>query len=305
MSETLIGATHPVGVVGIGLVGLAIVERLRAARIKVLGHDIDAARREALRLAGGVVAAAAGDVLGACDNVVLALPDASLTASVVRDALPSIARGCRIVDCGSGDPDQAVALAVRLAARGVRILDAPLSGSSQQIRDGTAVMMIGGDRDDCDALEPVLAAIASRRFLLGPPGSGARAKLATNLLLGLNRAALAEALVFAQALALDLPVFLDLVRATPAYSRAVDAKGRLMIDGEFAPPQSRVRQHRKDLGLMLDAARRAGRVLPLTTLHARLLDAAIADGAGDLDNAAIIETIRHWPPPAALEEPAP
>jgi 3-hydroxyisobutyrate dehydrogenase-like beta-hydroxyacid dehydrogenase len=68
-------------------------------------------------------------------------------------------------------------------------------------------MMIGGDRDTCDALEPVLAAIASRRFLLGPPGSGARAKLATNLLLGLNRAALAEALVFAQTLGLDLPMF--------------------------------------------------------------------------------------------------
>ena len=67
-----------------------------------------------------------------------------------------------------------------------------------------------------------------------------------------------------------------------------------MIDGEFAPPQSRIRQHRKDVGLMLEAAQRGGRQLPLSTLHLALLEAAIADGAGDLDNAAIIDTIRHW-----------
>jgi 3-hydroxyisobutyrate dehydrogenase-like beta-hydroxyacid dehydrogenase len=206
--------------------------------------------------------------------------------------------GTRIVDCGTVDPDQTVALAVRLAARGVRLLDAPLSGSSAQIRDGTAVMMAGGDRDDWEALEPVLAAIAPTRFLLGPPGSGARARLATNLLLGLNRAALAEAMVFAQGLGLDLPTFLDLVRATPAYSRAVDAKGQRMIDGDFAPVQSRIRQHRKDLGVMAEAAARAGRTLPLTSTHAALLDTAIADGAGDLDIAAIIDTIRNWPAPA-------
>ena len=213
-----------------------------------------------------------------------------------------LAPGTLILDCGTGDPDQVVALAVRLAARGVRLVDGPLSGSSQQIREGTAVMMMGGDREACDALEPVLAAIAPRHFLLGPPGSGARAKLATNLLLGLNRAALAESLVFARgARASTCPPFLDLVRATPAYSRAVDAKGQRMIDGEFAPPQSRITQHRKDLALMLEAAKRAGHALPLTTMHAELLDAAIADGAGDLDNAAIIDTIRHWRKPACAD----
>jgi len=241
-----------------------------------------------------VVAPTANDVFGACDNVVLALPDGGYTATVVREAIPVMQAGAMVIDCGTGDPEQAVALAVRLAARGIRALDAPLSGSSQQIREGNAVMMIGGDREACDALEPIFAAIASRRFLLGPPGSGARAKLATNLLLGLNRAALAEALVFAESEGLDLPVFLDLVRATPAHSRAVDVKGAMMIEGNFAPPQSRVRQHRKDVGLMLETARNHGHALPFTALHAQILDAAIADGAGDLDNAAIIDSIRHW-----------
>jgi 3-hydroxyisobutyrate dehydrogenase-like beta-hydroxyacid dehydrogenase len=79
----------------------------------------------------------------------------------VREALPAIRQGSLLIDCGTSDPDQTVARAVRLAARGVRLVDAPLSGSSQQIRDGTAVMMIGGDRETCDALEPILAAIAT------------------------------------------------------------------------------------------------------------------------------------------------
>ncbi len=295
----MIAATNPVGVVGVGLVGLALVERLRAARIKVLGYDVDPARRDALVAASGVAAASANDVFGSCDNIVLALDDGGQTGAVVREAMSVLSPGTFVIDVGTADPEQTVALAVRLAARGVRLLDAPLSGSSQQLRDGTAVMMIGGDREACAALEPVLAAITPRRFHLGPPGSGARAKLATNLLLGLNRAALAETLVFAEALGLDLPVFLDLVRATPAYSRAVDTKGMRMIEGEFAPPQSRIHQHRKDVSLMLEAAQRAHRTLPLTQLHAALLDAAIADGGGDLDGAAIIDTIRRWRSPAA------
>jgi 3-hydroxyisobutyrate dehydrogenase-like beta-hydroxyacid dehydrogenase len=285
-------------VVGVGLVGLALAERLREAGIEVLGHDIDPQRRAALRAVGGGIAASVNDVFGACECTLLALPDGVITSRVVRDALPMLTPGSLLVDCGTGDPDETMALAASLAAHGVRLVDAPLSGSSQQIRDGVAVMMVGGDRETCATLEPVLAAIAPRRFQLGPSGSGARAKLATNLLLGLNRAALAEALVFAQALELDLPRFLDLVRATPAYSHAVDAKGPRMVAAEFAPPQSRIRQHRKDVGLMLQAAQRAGRTLPLTALHAVLLDTAIADGAGDLDNAAIIETIRHWRAPA-------
>jgi 3-hydroxyisobutyrate dehydrogenase-like beta-hydroxyacid dehydrogenase len=217
-------ATHPVGVIGIGFVGLALVERLRAARIKVLGWDSDPARRDALAAANGIPVAGANDVFAACDNVVLALCDDDQTETVITEALAVVAPGSAIVDCGSADPDRAVALAVRLARRGCCLLDAPLSGSSQQIKDGEAVMIVGGERDAFDALQPILAAISSRRFHLGPVGSGSRAKLATNLLLGLNRAALAEALVFAESLGLDLPTFVDLVRATPAYSRAMDTR---------------------------------------------------------------------------------
>jgi len=91
---------------------------------------------------------------------------------------------------------------------------------------------------------------------------------------------------------LDLASFLDLARVTPGYSAAMDIKGDRMVAGDFAP-DSRVRQHRKDLRLILDAARDAGQGMPLTETHAGLLDALIDAGDGDLDNAAIIRALRR------------
>lgn len=122
---------------------------------------------------------------------------------------------------------------------------------------------------------------------------GARAKLATNLVLGLNRAALAEGLVFAEAIGLDGRTFVDLLRDSPAYSRAVDAKGEKMLAGDFAP-EARLRQHAKDVGLMLEQAAACGRVLPMTKAHARVLDDSIAAGDGELDNSAVIVQIRRY-----------
>jgi 3-hydroxyisobutyrate dehydrogenase-like beta-hydroxyacid dehydrogenase len=183
-------------------------------------------------------------------------------------------------------------LAGQLAKLDCAFLDAPLSGSSAQIAAGEAAMMIGGEARAVAQATPLLAAIAAKRFAVGPSGSGARAKLATNLVLGLNRAALAEGFAFAEALGMDLASFLALVRATPAHSAAAEAKGEKMLRGDYSA-QSRVRQHRKDVALMLAMAERHGQSLPLTTAHAVLLDAAVAAGDGELDNAAILETFRR------------
>ncbi|MFY9512967.1 MAG: NAD-binding protein, partial [Rubrivivax sp.] len=119
------------------------------------------------------------------------------------------------------------------------------------------------------------------------------AKLATNLVLGLNRAVLAEGMVFAERLGIAPAAFLNLVLATPARSDAAVAKGALMVDGDFGHPQSRIHQHLKDVLLMLDQARATGQQLPLSQTHAALLQAAVAAGDGELDNAAILRQIRR------------
>ena len=198
-----------------------------------------------------------------------------------------------IIDTTTGEPEAVEALAGRLAARGVAYLAATISGSSGQIRRREGVLMVGGEPAAFEACADVFRAVAAEHaFHVGPAGSGCRAKLAVNLILGLNRAALAEGLVFAERLGLDLPGFLELARHTAAYSRVMDVKGRRMIEEDFAP-EARLAQHRKDVGIILDCAARAGQRLPLSEAHRAILDAAIAAGDGDLDNAAIIRQIRR------------
>ena len=119
-----------------------------------------------------------------------------------------------------------------------------------------------------------------------------QAKLATNLVLGLNRAVLAEGMVFAQALGISPERFLQLVLATPARSAAAETKGPLMVQGDFTP-QSRIRQHLKDVELMLTSADGWGLPLPFSLVHAELMRAAVAAGDGDLDNAALIRQLRR------------
>ena len=145
-------------------------------------------------------------------------------------------------------------------------------------------MYVGGDASDCEDLH---AAISPRRHYLGAVGMAARAKLATNLVLGLSRAALAEGMAFAESLGVERRRFLDLLKGGPAAAPAALAKGERMASGDFAP-DSRIRQHLKDVGLMRVCADKAGLALPLTEAHAKLLEQAVAAGDGDLDNAAII-----------------
>jgi 3-hydroxyisobutyrate dehydrogenase-like beta-hydroxyacid dehydrogenase len=284
-----------VGLIGVGLVGIALAERLRGCGYGVVGFDVNVERRTLLGSLGGMTVASACQVAARTRRILLSLPDTSVVRSVIEgrdgilaaDALPT-----HLIDTTTSDPDETVALAERLRERGISLLDATISGSSRQVRLGQAVFMVGGDAAACAACRDLFAAITDRTFYLGSSGSGSKAKLATNLLLGLNRLALAEGLVFAERLGLDAEAFLALVRETPAYSAAVDAKGHKMAADDFSP-ESRVRQHRKDLTLILNYAEQKGQALPLAQVHAAILDGLIAQGEGDLDNAAVIREIRR------------
>jgi 3-hydroxyisobutyrate dehydrogenase-like beta-hydroxyacid dehydrogenase len=153
-------------------------------------------------------------------------------------------------------------------------------------------MLLGASGEAIVRHRDLLDAIAPKRVHVGGAGMGARAKLATNLVLGLNRAALAEGLVFAERLGIEPARFLELVLATPARSDAAMTKGAMMVGGDFKP-QSRIRQHLKDVELMLQQAAIVGQRLPLSAVHAELLRAAVAAGDGELDNAAIVRQLRR------------
>jgi 2-hydroxy-3-oxopropionate reductase len=290
MSERL-----QVGVIGIGLLGQAFVHRLRGAGLEVVGFDVDPGKTAKLADLGGHTALSVADLARRCDPIVLAVFSTDQVEAVVEsELLPALGEGSgKIVLCSSTcDPERIAVLGQRVATRGLRLLETPVSGASGQVSRGEGVGLIGGDPHVVAAVEPVLRAMFPTYFHIGEIGDGGRAKLAVNLILGLNRLAVAEGLVFAERLGLDPEAFLKVARSSAAYSQVMDIKGAKMIRGEFAA-EGRISQHLKDVHLMLEQAERVKQQLPLLEIHADVLEACVRHGEADLDNSAVIKEIRR------------
>jgi len=281
---------QPVGLIGVGLMGEVYARRLVAAGFSVLGFDVDPARTKKLAEIGGRAASLA-DIAQHCEPIVLAVFNTEQVEDVVERALLPAVSGKIVLCTSTCDPDRIAALGAKVAGR-LRFLETPVSGTSEQVRQGDGVGLIGGDPALADEAAGVIDALFPRRFHIGKIGDGGRAKLAINLILGLNRLALAEGLVFAARLGLDPAAFLRVARASAASSQVMDTKGPKMLSGDFAP-EGRVRQTFKDTQLMLDQARKAGQKLPLLEIHADVLAACMRHGDSDADNSIVIEEIRR------------
>lgn len=283
---------QPIGLIGVGLLGTAIAERLLEVGHPVVGFDIDPARQAELRRLGGTPTETLAELAGRCSRIVLSLPNAAIAAEVIRQLLSAAPDGAPVervlIDTTTGSPDAAQAQGAALTATGGHYLDATLAGSSQQVRERDVVIMVGGDRAPYDQCRDIFEALARRVFYLGPSGCGARMKLVVNLVLGLNRAVLAEGLALASQSGIDVATALEVLRAGPARSAVMETKGEKMIRRDFTP-QARLAQHLKDVRLILDLARQHGAYVPLTNLHAALLEEAVAIGCADADNSAIIQ----------------
>jgi 2-hydroxy-3-oxopropionate reductase len=280
----------PVGIVGVGLMGEVCARRLFDAGFAVTGFDIDADKTAGLERIGGRTGSIA-EIARDCDPIMLCVFSTEQVEDVVERALLPGAAG-KIVMCTSTcDPDRIAALAQRVEGR-LRFLETPVSGTSEQVRRGQGVGLIGGDVRIADQAAPVLDVLFPTRFHIGKVGDGGRAKLAVNLILGLNRLALAEGLVFAARLGLDPASFLRVARGSAASSQVMQTKGPKMLAGDFAP-EGRVRQTLKDVHLMLDQARRLGQKLPMLEVHADVLEACVRAGESEHDNSAVIEEIRR------------
>jgi 3-hydroxyisobutyrate dehydrogenase-like beta-hydroxyacid dehydrogenase len=284
-----------IGLVGLGLVGSAMAERLIADRFNVIGFDIDPAKCEQLEQLGGQAVSNPALVAEQTGRVILSLTDTDAVLQVVEGSagiLKAKKLPGYIIDTTTGEPDKTAALAKRLAGQGIYFLDAPFSGSSRQVRDKEVVFMVGGEKAAFEKCMDIFKVLGAKVSYLGASGNGSRAKLAGNLILGLNRLALAEGLVFAAKLGLEPQAFLELLKVTPAYSAAMDVKGEKMLEGDFSP-QARLRQHHKDVSIILKYAENSGQELPLSKVHLDVLEKAIAAGDGDLDNSAVIREIRR------------
>ena len=277
----------PVGLIGLGLLGSAMAERFAVAGYRVHGFDTNRERRDLFTAAGGVLCDSANSVFQNCPTVVLSLPNSKIVAELITVCRDQI-RGHLIVDTTTGSPEDARRLASQLETREACYLDATVVGSSEQARQGQVVALVGGTTEGFEKACPLLKCFSTQQFHTGASGTGATAKLIVNLVLGLNRAVLAEALNLAQCCQMDQSRILEILRSGAAYSKVMDVKGEKMITQDFAP-QARLDQHWKDVGLILELGRNANATVPLSELHSQLLERASALGFGQLDNSAIIK----------------
>ena len=187
------------------------------------------------------------------------------------------------------------------------MLDATLSGTSTQAQRRDLVVLVGGDKAVFDRCLPIFKAIGRSVHHLGPNGSGARAKLVVNMVLGLNRLALAEGLTFGLKQGLDGARLLEVLKDSAAYSKVMDLKGERMLGGRFEP-EGKLAQHLKDVNLMLEVGHALGSPLLLSAVHRQVLLAGMAEGRAEQDNACVIAVLRGLagiPFQAATDGPAP
>ena len=285
----------PVGLIGLGLLGQALAKRLLAASFAVIGFDVEETKRKKLATLGGEAAETIAELAQASSPIVLAVFDTDQVEEVVeRDLIGALgdASGKTVLCESTCDPDRIAALAERVEGRGIRFVETPVSGSSAQVAAGEGVALIGGEAASVAGVDAILNVLFPVRHRIGKVGDGGRAKLAVNLILGLNRMALAEGLLFAERLGLDPEAFLKVARRSAAYSTVMDTKGAKMVRGDFSP-QGFAHQHLKDVDLMLAQAERVGQPLPSLRVHADILAACVAHGQGDLDNSVIIAELRR------------
>lgn len=280
-----------IGIVGLGLVGSALSARLLEAGYRVAGFDIVPGQVDRLREAGGSACPSAAAVAAAENVIVLSLPTLTNSRTVVEEMIPVLRPGNIIIDTTTGSPAENVSLAALLAGHGIHYLEALIGGSSSQVRKGEAMLMCGGEEAIFSQCEALFRLCFRDVFYLGACGTASRMKLVLNLVLGLNRAVLAEGLAFAGSCGLDPAQALEILKSSPAYSRAMDTKGKRMVEGDFEP-EARLAQHLKDVRVILDLGAKTGAKLPLSSLHRELLESAQKAGYGACDNSAIICAFR-------------
>lgn len=279
----------PIAVIGLGLLGTALCERLMGDGYPVVVYNRTRDKAAPLIERG---ARWSDNPLAECERAVICLYTTGVVEEVLGQMDAGVRAGQTYIDATTGNPDETRGLGERLAERGVEYLESPIVASSEQTRRGEAMALVAGRERAFAACRDLFACIAPNAHYVGAWGSAAKAKLVNNLILGLNRAALAEGLWFAQTIGLDPARTLAVLREGNAYARVMDVKGDKMVAGDFTT-QARLAQHAKDVRIILEQAAANGVRLPFSELHSEVLRRGEEIGLGDLDNSAVIRALAH------------
>lgn len=282
----------------IGFIGLGVMGRPMAANLLEAGHDLvvynpSPAAVEELVGRGAKAAGNPAEVAGQAEVVMIMVPDSPQVEEVMLGedgVLSTAADGQLVIDLSSIAPASAASIAEQARERGVRFLDAPVSGGEQGAIDGTLSIMVGGEAADFDAAKSLLDVLGKTVIHVGPPGAGQTVKLANQMLVGGIIELVSEAFVLLEASGVDLAAAVQVLAGGLAGNAILDKKAAGMLAHEF-DPGFRIDLHHKDLTNALAAARDLGVAVPVTAVVAQLLIALRAMGRGGLDHTAVLTLI--------------
>jgi 2-hydroxy-3-oxopropionate reductase len=281
--------------IGLGIMGSPMAVHLANAGHQVAGYNRTPEKAAPLVDAGGRAAESIADAVRDAEVVCVMVPDSPDVSDVLTGeggVFDNAKPGTLVIDFSSIRPDVTTQLAEQAAAKGMRLVDAPVSGGEAGAKNAALSIMVGGEADDFEAAKPFLDAVGKTVVHVGPSGAGQTVKAANQLIVAANIEALAEAVVFLEAYGVDTTAALEVLGGGLAGSKVLDQKKQNMLGRSF-DPGFRIALHHKDLGIVTAAAREAGVVLPVGGLVAQLMASALANGDGGLDHSGLLRGVER------------
>ncbi len=278
-----------VGFIGLGIMGKPMAINLVRAGYEVYGYDLIKDAVEDLKNVGGIGCQSIREVAERSRTIIIMLPNSPHVRQAVlgEGGIAQYATaGTLIVDMSSIAPAAAKEIASALAPKGIRMIDAPVSGGEPKAIDGTLAIMVGGAEEDFLEARPLFDVLGSSAVHIGALGSGNTCKLANQVIVALNIAALSEGLMLARKAGADPARVFDAIKGGLAGSTVMNAKAPMMLSGNFKPG-FKIDLHIKDLMNALDTGYQTGAPLPLSALVMQMLQTLHQDGFGQSDHSTL------------------
>lgn len=280
-----------IGFIGLGIMGKPMSKNLIKAGYELVVCNRSRASVEEVAALGAEPADSPADVASKCQVIITMLPNSPHVREVClgeKGILETAEAGTVVIDMSSIDPVESKAIGAELAKKGIHMMDAPVSGGEPKAIDGTLSVMAGGAKEDFDKYYDLLMAMAGSVVYVGPLGSGNVAKLANQVVVAVNIAAVSEALTLAVKSGADPELVYQAIRGGLAGSTVMDAKAPMMMAHNFKPG-FRIELHIKDLNNALNAAHAVSAPVPFTSQVMEIMQALKADGNEKDDHSAIVK----------------
>ncbi|MCM2425480.1 2-hydroxy-3-oxopropionate reductase [Streptomyces sp. RKAG337] len=281
--------------IGLGIMGSPMAENLVKAGYSVTGYTLEQDKLDRLAANGGTAAGSIAEAVRDADVIITMVPASPQVEAIAygeNGILENAKSGALLIDTSSITPQTSVDLAKAAAAKGIRVLDAPVSGGEAGAIEAVLSIMVGGEKADFDVAKPILDTLGRTIVLCGPHGSGQTVKAANQLIVAVNIQVCAEAVVFLEKSGVDLEAALEVLNGGLAGSTVLTRKKDNFLKRDFAPG-FRIDLHHKDMGIVTDAARNVGAALPVGSVVANLVASLRAQGDGGLDHSALLRGVER------------